>query len=173
MSAPPDVLARLLDDIARGCRSGRSLRHAVVEAAPTGHAPLDEALAAARVALGAGAPLGAAEAVFAADPTVAAAWALARSGAADPAAAFTGAATTLYERHHLAAEIRALTAGPRWSAALIAALPLLFGLWAALADPRVLAVLVGEPVGRLCLVVAVTLDGVGAWWMRRLIRRLR
>ncbi|MFM7537726.1 MAG: type II secretion system F family protein [Acidimicrobiales bacterium] len=175
MSAPTRLFAqaRLCEELARRCRSGRALRTAIGELPDTGSAPIDATLAEVRAALAAGAPLSVAEALFAAEPGAAAGWALAASGAADPAAALGGAAAGLYERHALAEEVRALTAGARWSAVVIALLPLAFGAWAAATDPRVLGVLAGEPVGQVCLALGVALDALGAWWMRRLVRGCR
>ena len=175
MSAPSILLARarLCDELARRCRSGRALRTALGEVPDTGSPALDATLAEVRAAVTAGAPLSAAAELFATEPAAAAGWALATSGAADPAAALGGAAAGLYERHALAEEVRALTAGARWSAVVIALLPLAFGAWAAATDPRVLGVLVREPVGRVCLALGIALDGLGAWWMRRLVRGCR
>ena len=60
-------------------------------------------------------------------------------------------------------------AGARTTATLLAALPLVgAGLGFAM-GANVVAVLLGTPIGRLCLLVGVTAWVVGRWWTRRLV----
>lgn len=67
--------------------------------------------------------------------------------------------------------VQAALAGPRSTAGLLAVLPLAgIGLAAVLgADP--LHVLLGTPLGALCLLAGLALDGLGWWWTRRLAAR--
>ena len=40
-------------------------------------------------------------------------------------------------------------------------------------DPAAGRVLLGTPIGWLCIALGLGLDGVGAWWMARLVRQAR
>jgi tight adherence protein B len=86
------------------------------------------------------------------------------------ARALDGVAATLRGRTAVADEARALASQARASAAVLVALPLVVTVLGAVADPRVAGDLLGTPVGLLCLVAAVVLDGIGAWWMHRIVR---
>lgn len=68
------------------------------------------------------------------------------------------------------ADVAAQLAGPRASAAVLAALPLAgIGLAASL-GARPLAFLLGNPAGLACLVAGAGLDAAGVWWVRRITR---
>lgn len=106
--------------------------------------------------------------------------ALARIGAAVRLSARTGCSLAavagaveddLRARHRLRLELRAATAAPRASAALLAGLPLLaLAMGAGIgADPW--GVLTGTGVGQILLVVGVALTAAGLAWSRRLIAR--
>ena len=62
-------------------------------------------------------------------------------------------------------------AGPRASAALLTALPLLGIALGAAMGARPWAVLLGMPAGRVLSCVGVLLDAVGVLWMRRILTR--
>ncbi|MEM9466207.1 MAG: type II secretion system F family protein [Actinomycetota bacterium] len=78
-------------------------------------------------------------------------------------------AEVLRERRQLADELRALSAQSRASATMIAAAPIGFLAVFALADPGAITFLIASPLGLLCLGAGLVLDGVGFWWMRRLV----
>lgn len=65
---------------------------------------------------------------------------------------------------------RAAAAQARVSAAVVAVLPLVFGLVVGAADPGALAVLSSWPLGAVCVGSGLVLDLVGFWWMARLAR---
>ena len=81
------------------------------------------------------------------------------------------AAATVRERAAVEREARALATQATTSAAVVACAPLAFALLAATVDPRVGAVLIGTPLGWMCLVGGVLLDAGGALWMALLVRR--
>jgi len=84
--------------------------------------------------------------------------------------ALDGLAAALRDRAAVAAEARAQAAQGRLSAVVVASLPVasLAGSLAVGGDAP--DVLVGTPTGRLALVAGLTLDGVAAWWMARIVR---
>jgi tight adherence protein B len=79
-------------------------------------------------------------------------------------------AATLRERLAVAGEVRALTSQTRASMLVIAAAPVLFCVFASTTDPRTSTFLFRSPVGLACLAAGISLDIVGAFWMRRLCR---
>lgn len=78
-------------------------------------------------------------------------------------------AATIRDRIELDDELRALTAQSRASASILAVAPAAFLLVIGLADPSMVAPLVTTPIGWMCLTAGVGLDGLGFWWMRRLV----
>jgi len=70
-------------------------------------------------------------------------------------------------RHEVAAQL----AGPRATARLLAALPVLGLLMAAGLGMRPLHFLFGGPAGVGCLVVGLALDACGLWWTHHLVTR--
>ena len=70
----------------------------------------------------------------------------------------------------LAAELRVLSAPARASVALMLATPLGFGAVVVLPDPALREVLLGTRWGVTGLMAAAISVGIGAWWMRRLLR---
>lgn len=87
--------------------------------------------------------------------------------------ALAGVRSTLREADGLAAEIRALAAQTRLSAAVLTVLPLGFAALVAAADSRIASFLLTTPAGWFCLVGGAVLDAFGAWWMQRLTGGLR
>jgi tight adherence protein B len=79
-------------------------------------------------------------------------------------------AATLRERQALEREATALATQARSSALVIALAPLAFAALATLGDPRTGAFLVGTRTGVLCLTLGLLLDGLGGWWMHRIVR---
>jgi tight adherence protein B len=77
------------------------------------------------------------------------------------------AAASMRERADLRAEVRALTAQSRASAALLTVAPFGFLALMASVDRTVLTAGLTSPLGGAALVVGGGLDGLGWWWMRR------
>jgi Flp pilus assembly protein TadB len=170
-----DGLPGLLEDVARGVRSGVSLRQACAEAAASG-GPATAGLAGAVADAERGQPLAdtctrwATAAAVPEERLAAGALALAADAGGPQARAVDGVAATLRERRAMAAEIRAQSAQARLSAVVIGALPAVFVLWALATDRRTAAFLVTGPAGWACLGAGVGLELAGAVWMRRLLR---
>jgi tight adherence protein B len=68
-------------------------------------------------------------------------------------------------------DIAAQLAGARATARLLACLPLLGSLLAAVLGMRPFAFLLGDPLGLACLLLGVTLDLAGLWWIKSMVRR--
>jgi tight adherence protein B len=102
----------------------------------------------------------------------AAALALAASAGGPQAQAIDRAAATLRERRAVAGDVHAQSAQARLSALVIGLLPVAFLLWAVVTDRRTAAFLVADPVGWACLSVGLTLEALGALWMRRILREV-
>jgi len=83
--------------------------------------------------------------------------------------ALDGLASSLRDRLDAIAEAQALSTQARLSAVVVGAAPLGYLAFAALADARSVTALVGTGVGRVCLVVGIALEGLAAWWMRRIV----
>lgn len=169
-------LPAVLEEIARGLRTGASLRQAVVEAAPSAPGLVADELRCVTVALEQGSPLVEALEEWATSAgrtgvglAVAALCLGAETGGAQ-ARAVDGVAATLRERLAVASEVRALTSQTRASMLVIAASPLAFCAFASATDPRTSAFLFRTPVGLACLTAGLALDVVGGLWMRRLSR---
>lgn len=94
-----------------------------------------------------------------------------RTGVAT-ADALDRAAASLRVRHEVLAEVRALTAQSRASALVVAIAPVGFLTLVATADADASAFLFTTPGGWACLVVGLSLDAAGFWWMRRLVGRV-
>lgn len=79
-------------------------------------------------------------------------------------------AATLRERRAVEREATALATQARSSAVVIVLAPLGFAALSSLSDPRSGAFLIGTPAGVTCLTVGLLLDGLGGWWMHRIVR---
>ncbi len=102
---------------------------------------------------------------------LAACWQVSERSGSGLAPSVSRLATTLRDEEQVRREVAAQLAGPRATAVLLALLPL-FGLAmgnALGANP--LAVLVGTPVGRACLVLGLLLEAAGLLWTARITRR--
>jgi tight adherence protein B len=86
------------------------------------------------------------------------------------ARAVDSVAASLRDRASLAAEIRAQGAQARLSAWVISAAPLVFVGISAATDARIRHVLTRTPLGWACVVVGLSLDALGALWMRHMAR---
>ena len=74
------------------------------------------------------------------------------------------------ERSQLRRHVRALSAEGRLSAYILVALPILVGSWLLISDPTYMRPLYTTPVGIAMLTLAGLLIGVGALWMRKVIK---
>jgi tight adherence protein B len=79
-------------------------------------------------------------------------------------------AASLRDRLAVAAEARALSAQARYSAWVIGIAPLGYIVGSATIDPRSLHALLGTTPGRACALAGVTLELLGAAWMRVIVR---
>jgi len=170
------ALPGALEAVARGLRSGGSLRQAMAEAAAFTPGALGSELRDVAAAAERGTPLVVAlEAWGERFPrpgvrlAVAALCLGAETGGAQ-ARAVDGVAATLRERLAVAGEVRALTSQTRASMLVIAAAPVAFCGFASATDPRTSTFLFRSPAGLVCLVAGVSLDVAGGFWMRRLCR---
>lgn len=137
-------LGREFDDIGRRCRDGLDIRSALEHWAETGGS--DVALAAASLTMAA-------------------------SVGGPAAAALESAAASLRQRAAAADEVAALSVQARLSAVVLSAAPLAFTFLLATVDPGSARFLLRTPAGWACIVVGIALDGIGGWWMHRLVRR--
>ena len=78
-------------------------------------------------------------------------------------------AETIRERERLKGEIRALTASQRFSGLILSIYPAFLAAVFFLIAPSVMKVLVTEEVGRILLAVAIGLQLIGAWTIRRIL----
>jgi tight adherence protein B len=170
------ALPGALEAVARGLRSGSSLRQAIAEAASVTPGALGAELRLVAAASERGTPLvSALEAWGARCPRpgvrlgVAALCLGAEVGGAQ-ARAVDGVAATLRERLAVAGEVRALTSQTRASMLVIAAAPIAFCAFASATDPRTSTFLFRSPVGLACLGAGIALDVAGGLWMQRLCR---
>ena len=170
----PEVLERMASSL----RAGRSLGGALAEVAAAAPPPLGLELAAAADALRHGASLDQAIAAWldAAGPSrevALAATAIGLGGRAggEVARALDRVAATLRERRELHAEVRALATQARASAGVLVTAPLVFALLASTIEPGVAGFLLATPLGLLCLVAGLALDGLGALWMARIVEQ--
>ena len=79
-------------------------------------------------------------------------------------------AASLAAEERRRADVAAQLAGPRVSAAVLAALPLAGIALAASLGARPVAFLLATPVGLACLAGGAALDATGVWWVRRITR---
>ncbi len=93
---------------------------------------------------------------------------LGHQSGASMAASLDRAAATIRQRQSLADEIRALTAQTRMSGLVVGLAPIGFGILITTADPQALSILFTTPIGLVALVLGITLELLGLWWMSRL-----
>ncbi|MEX0846396.1 MAG: type II secretion system F family protein [Ilumatobacteraceae bacterium] len=73
------------------------------------------------------------------------------------------------ERRAWAAERRAQASQARLSARLLTVLPLVFAGWGVVSSAQVRSAYATSPIVVACTLVGLVLNGVGWWWMRRLV----
>lgn len=159
--------------VARALRTGASPAAALTTMAVPG--PLEPEIAVLRARVAHGTSLVDALAAWAResdDPairTVAGALAVVHLEGGAAAAPLEGLAAALAARESVADEAAALATQARLSAVVIVAAPVAFVALGGVAAPDQLAHLTGSWAGRACLALGVALDGLGAWWMRRIV----
>jgi tight adherence protein B len=165
-----------LETLATSLRTGASLPVALQEAGDTVDPPLGTELATVARAAAHGRPITEVLDEWSArhdDPgtrLAATALVLATVVGSTPAHAVDSVAATLRERLDLAAERRALGAQARASALVLALAPAAFATLLIMGDTPAAHFLLGSPAGWICLVIGLTFDAAGAWWMSRLTR---
>jgi tight adherence protein B len=172
-------LPEALESVASALRSGTSLTAAIHTTAARTPDPLGTELGEVTRAAGSGrglAPsldLWADRADTSAVRLAATALALGAETGGSVARAVDGVAATLRDRRAVAAEAGSLATQARASATLIAAAPLGFAALVITLDPEAGAMLVGSPLGWLCLLGGLGLDAAGAAWMAHIVRQAR
>lgn len=175
-----EALPLFLEDVARGLRSGASMRASIAAAAPAATEPLCGDLEVVLRRLESGVALSDALGEWADRRPdqrlvrlVTVAVALAAQVGGSMAQAVDGVADTIRAEVALEAEVRALASQARASAALVALLPVAFGGVAGLLDARTAGFLLRSQVGLACLVGGVGLNVAGFAWMRRTAASIR
>jgi tight adherence protein B len=166
-----------LEQLAAAMRGGLAIGPAIGDVARAAPEPLADDLRAVATALDGGTPVATALAGWAGAPTasrdvhlvVAALTVGARAGG-EVARAVDGIAATLRERRALQAEVRALATQARASAGVLAVAPVAFAALVATIEPGAVAFLVARPLGIVCLLLGLGLEGIGAAWMARITR---
>lgn len=102
---------------------------------------------------------------------LAACWRVSTSVGGGLAALVDRLAASLREAEAHRQEVAAQLAGPRATARMLAALPLLGLLMATALGVSPLPFLLGSPAGHACLLIGLALDAAGVWWTRRLADR--
>ncbi len=165
-----------VEEIARGLRSGASLRQAIAEAARATSGELGHDLAHVARAADHGASLvdglddWARRRPLTGVRLVVAALCLASEMGGATSRAVDGVAATLRQRLAAGAEARALATQARASAAVIALAPVAFCAMASATDPRTLTFLFRTVPGLVFLSAGLVLDAAGALWMARITR---
>jgi tight adherence protein B len=84
--------------------------------------------------------------------------------------ALDGLASSLRDRLAVVSEAQALSAQARLSALVVGSAPIVYLAWSMLVDPHALHALFATAVGQVCVAVGLTLELIGALWMRKIIR---
>ncbi|MEP6658955.1 MAG: type II secretion system F family protein [Acidimicrobiales bacterium] len=163
-----------IERVARALGSGSPLPDAIVSAARSAPAVLAAELG--TVAASAARSVPDALDTWARHPDLSrqltvAALSLGGSTGGNRATALEGVARTIRERHALGDEVRVQSAQARLSAMVVGAAPVGFAILACVTDHRTARFLFMTAAGWLCTLAAITLNGVGAWWMAVLVRR--
>lgn len=164
--------------LAAELRSGRDPAEALTAAASVASGPAQEALASAAAAARLGGDVPAAltssagSAVAAVLRALAACWSVCASSGSGLASSVARLEEGLRADQAQRRAVDAELAGPRATAGLLAALPAAGLLMAAGLGADPLHVLLGTPLGLVCLVVGLGLDGLGVLWTGRLVRRV-
>lgn len=157
--------AVLLDSIAAGVRAGHSLHESFDRALATGR-PQGRAITASSRLL----DVPHLASVDADEAVVLQTMSVALSLGGPTAAVLQSGATLLRERATVRAEAAAHAAQARLSAKVMTAVPIVFATWGAASSPSFRHSLL-HPFGAFAASVGLLLNGVGWWWMRRVVRR--
>ncbi|HEU0104365.1 MAG TPA: type II secretion system F family protein [Mycobacteriales bacterium] len=165
--------------LAAELRAGRTPQQALAVAAGLARGPSRVVLTAAAATAGWGGSVPAALLVETVPTTavpevlrgLAACWEVCSRAGSGLAASIERLADGLRARQTQERAVAAALAGPRASAALLAALPLAGIALAAGLGAHPLHVLLHTPLGSVCLVAGVALDGLGLWWTARIVAR--
>ncbi len=79
-------------------------------------------------------------------------------------------ATTIKERRRVMRKMRALTAEGRMTAIVIAALPIVVAILIMLLQPRMRHSLLETSIGHGVILAVATLEGIGIWVLRNIMR---
>lgn len=90
-----------------------------------------------------------------------------RSAGGDLGEILRGVARTIRDRQSFARELSALTSRERYSAIVVAGFPIVIALVLTLMVPDIFGTLITEPTGRLILLAALILDGIGYFAIKR------
>ena len=165
-----------LEGIARSLRTGASIRQALGEVSASTEGPLHVDLNTVVVELERGRSLPdalsdwAARSRYAGVRLMVAVLQTSLSAGGPSAQLVDKVALTVRDQIQLEREVAALTSQARSSALVIVFAPVGFTAFNAAVDPAAAAFLFTTAAGRICGVVAVTLDLVGWFWMSRLTR---
>jgi tight adherence protein B len=170
-----EALPGALDRVSAGLRAGSTVGESLNDlAAGTGALAPDLRRLEARSQLGVG--LGDALAQWSQErplpgvQAVSGALALAVSVGGACAVALEGLGESLRAREASMREAHALSAQARISAFVVGGAPIAYLVFVSLADPGALDLLLTTNPGRACLLVGLVLEGLGALWMRALLR---
>lgn len=170
------AVTALVDGLTRAVRSGATLAGAVDEVRRDAVAPsLDDELRRLRAELDAGRlfPVALDEWSRRTDDRdlrlLAGTVAVLAVAGGSTAPALDAAARTIRARMAADAEVRALSSQATASTLVLVLAPLLFAGVLAAVDPRLAAFLLGHPGGAACVSLGLALDGLGLWWMQRII----
>ncbi len=172
-------LPALLEQVARGLRSGSSLRQALEQSIERADATLVPELRIVCDKVSRGGALESALQDWSARHAseglrlAVAALSLGIDAGGAHGRALDGVAATLRDRLAVDRELAALSSQARASAAVMASAPILFAAFAAAADPRTAHFLGGTAIGLACLATGLILDGIAAWWMLQLTGSIR
>ncbi|MEV6103094.1 type II secretion system F family protein [Streptomyces sp. NPDC051940] len=167
-----DNVIGLCTAVVGGLRAGKQPNEALLAAAPAGRAAGVEVLAAARFGGDVAAALRRAARAPGAEGLrgVAACWQVAADGGAGLADGLDRVAGALRAERRRRDELRAELAGPRSTALLLAALPLIGLLIGSAIGADPLHVLLHTPAGLGCLALGGVLEWAGLAWTARIVR---
>jgi Flp pilus assembly protein TadB len=169
-----DAVPALLEHVAAALRGGSTVLAALGTASQSG--PFCSALRAVQARASAGVPLRVAlQGLSAAHPLpgvrlAVAAMTFGLDAGGGHAATLDAVAQGVRDGIAHEREVRALSATARASGFVIGAAPLAFAAVVAVIDPNLSGSLFTTGFGRRSLVVGLLLDGVGLWWIHRLLR---
>lgn len=173
------ALPALLEDVARGLRSGASLRQALEQSTDRADVLLAPELRRVCDEVDRGGSLDLAlQGWCARQPSeglrlAVAALSLGIDAGGARGRALDGVAASLRDRAAVDRELAALSSQARASAVVMVVAPVAFAGFAAATDRHTAHFLGGTPAGWMCLASGLMLDAIAAWWMVRLTGAIR